>query len=287
MPDPNFLLIGAQKCGTTWLWRMLREHPDVFTPEAKELHFFNKATGYARGLDWYREQFAGHAGEIAIGECTPNYFWTSRDEAEILESGRTRDIPALVNEHYPGMKLMVLLRDPVDRAVSAYYHHINAGRVAPGQRIFDVGHRFGIISMGWYDVHLEAWLGQFPRDQLMILFYEEDITAEPVQTLREVYRFVGVDDAFEPENVRAARHVTDGPLYLWIGRHSRGLARRLKALAPGLMNLDPAGLRVRPEERDELRRLYRDHDQRLEQLLGRSLPWPASETYDSSSQRSQ
>jgi len=75
MVDPNFMLIGAQKCGTSWLAAMLRQHPDIFVPEKKELHFFNLKSNYARGIEWYRKQFDGWSGQKLVGDCTPNYLW--------------------------------------------------------------------------------------------------------------------------------------------------------------------------------------------------------------------
>jgi len=67
-PRPTFLLIGAQKAGTTWISAMLRAHPEVFVPRAKELHYFNLKENHARGMDWYLGQFGEYAGQKAIGE---------------------------------------------------------------------------------------------------------------------------------------------------------------------------------------------------------------------------
>src|SRR5688572_26171231 len=83
MRDPNFLVIGAQKSGTTWLAEMLRQHPDVYTSPKKELHYFDLKANYALGIDWYRQQFAGETGQRAIGECTPNYLWVSEIKPEV------------------------------------------------------------------------------------------------------------------------------------------------------------------------------------------------------------
>ena len=86
----NFLVIGAQKAGTTWLDDMLRQHPDVFTPPQKELHFFSKLSNFDKGLAWYCDHFSLLGDEKAVGECTPNYIRTvfASDEWSQAESDR-------------------------------------------------------------------------------------------------------------------------------------------------------------------------------------------------------
>ncbi len=96
MSRPTFLVLGAQKAGTTWIADMLRQHYQMCMPEKKEVHFFNKKTNYRKGLDWYKQHFE-MCGEPVRGEATPNYLWTSTEEEEIRESGRTENIPRLVH----------------------------------------------------------------------------------------------------------------------------------------------------------------------------------------------
>ncbi len=275
MPDPTFLLIGAQKCGTSWLSEMIRQHPDVFAPPLKELHFFNKEDNYQKGLEWYRSLFSDHKGEKAIGEFTPNYMWTSLDEREIEESRRTRNIPELVYQHYPEIKLIVTLRDPVSRAVSAFYHHIRERRIHPQSRILNVGHRYGIISIGFYDVHLHNWLQVFPRDQFLIFFYETDIVQNKEQTLRGVYRFLGVDEGIVPENIHARHNPRDSHLYMYLHYYFPRVTYRLAKVVPVLNWIDFPKIEVSDEEVGELSRLYSPHKQALASLLECRLPWPA------------
>jgi [heparan sulfate]-glucosamine 3-sulfotransferase 1 len=71
MPRPNFLVIGAQKAATTWLARALAPHPDVYTADTKELHYYDLRENYLRGFDWYLAHFDAAQGEKAIGESTP------------------------------------------------------------------------------------------------------------------------------------------------------------------------------------------------------------------------
>jgi hypothetical protein len=273
MVDPTFVCIGAQKCGTTWLFQNIRQHPDVFVSPKKELHFFNQRNNYSNGIGWYRRQFAGYSGQRAIGERTPNYFWTSTDQREIEESGLNRDIPKLVHSHYPDIKLILCLRNPVDRAVSAYYHHIRMRRISPNSRILDVKDRYGIVSMGFYDVHLSRWLEVFPLDQFLILFYE-DIVRNKEQTLRRVYRFIGVDDSFKPHNIEARYNTRSNHFYMRTNYYSRRLANVLESVLPSaLMNSNLWTIPVYDKEIEQLTRVYPKHNEQLSTLIGRKLPW--------------
>ena len=175
---PTFLVIGAQKSGTSWLAQMISQHPEVSVAPKKEVNFFNKVSNYQKGLEWYKSQFPISPTTKAVGEFTPNYLWTSQDEKEIKESQRTRNIPKLVHDAYPNIQLIVCLRNPTDRATSAYYHHIRKGRVSPKQSIVDVAEHYGIKSMGNYDIHLGNWMSYYPPDNFRFLIYEEDFQDE-------------------------------------------------------------------------------------------------------------
>lgn len=285
MPDPTFLIIGTQKGGTTWLCDMIRQHPDVFCPEEKELHFFNKADRYERGLSWYRGQFQEHRGERAVGEATPNYLWTTSDRREIEESRRLPAIPERVHRHYPDLKFIVSLRDPVERAVSAYRHHIRARRVSLRSRILDVATQYGILTMGYYQKHLEHWWRVFGRDRFLVLIFEEDIKQNRRATLQRVFRFLKVDDQFLPDSLDMPRNARLGPFYRSMNYYApwiKPLAKRffpgIRRFLPSLSRKSTTGKLATPElteeERAVLGRRFAEANAGLEQLLGRQLPWP-------------
>ncbi len=127
---PTFLVIGAQKCGTNWIAQMLSQHPEVCVPSKKsyiffnkihkELHFFNKRQRYEYGLEWYKSWFKIAPSTRAAGEFTPNYLWTNERNNLTTKDEKSWNIPELVHKHYPNLKLIVSLRDPVERAISAY-----------------------------------------------------------------------------------------------------------------------------------------------------------------------
>lgn len=272
MKDLTFLLIGAQKCGTTWLANVIMQHPDVFTP-AKELHFFNEADNYKKGISWYRKQFAGYNGEKVIGEFTPNYFWTSSEEQEIKECGLNRNIPKLVYKHYPNVKLIVNLRDPVKRAISAFYHHISAGRISPNSRIFDVGHRYGILSMGFYDVHLSKYFKVFPRDKFLIIDYENNIVINKYETIRRVYKFLEIEEGFIPKEIDKFYNKRNGHLYMRLNYRFPRLTKKLVKLCPMLNQIDFPRIIVSDEEINKLVHLYSKHIQDLSSLVGYNFTW--------------
>jgi hypothetical protein len=273
MVDPTFMCIGAQKCGTSWLFHNIRQHPEVFVSPKKELHFFDKRTNYTKGIEWYRRQFAGYSGQRAVGEFTPNYFWTSTEPREIEESDLNRDIPKLVHNHYPDIKLVLSLRNPVDRAISAYYHLIRMRLISPHSRILDVKDRYGIVSMGFYALHLSRWREVFPPDQFLILLYEEDIAHNKEQTLRRVYRFIGVDDSFKPHNLEAKHNTRSNYFYMRTNYYSRRLAKKLESILPAaLRNSNLWTIPVYAKEIEELTRIYQTHNEQLSTLIGRQLP---------------
>lgn len=270
MPAPNFLCIGAQKAATFWLWQMLQQHPAIFVSPKKEVHFFNKQHNYDKGLDWYLSHFVGHTSETAIGEITPNYFWTTHDTKEIAESHRTQDVPQLVYQHFPDMKLIVSLRDPVYRAISAYFHLVNRGYFSPYERFTDVSHSRGVISMGYYYTHLTEWLKYFARDQIQVLVYEEDILEHKDETVKRLYRFLEVDTVFKPSEMDRKYKTRLKGLALWAGHYSRRLGK-ITAKTPILRSIDRPQVKVSDEEIATLVKLYAEENRKLEALLGRKL----------------
>jgi hypothetical protein len=279
--DPTFLILGAQKCGTSWLAAMLRQHPDVHLSEHKEVHFFNKADRYARGLPWYRAQFDGYAGETAVGEATPNYFWTGAEGLSIDTPGV--DIPERVARHYPGLKLIVLLRDPVAQAISAYYHHIRAGRVKPRERLLDVMHRYGILAMGFYDVHLGRCWHHFDRERVLVRIYEEDVRACKAATLTDVFAFLDVDPSFVPNDADVRRNARSGHLYMRLKHVAPRVAWHVNQRLPDwIMDHPWARIPVADAEGKALAEVYAPHNARLAQMLGRRVPeaWSAPAVED-------
>ncbi len=278
MSHPTFFVLGAQKAGTTWIADMVRQHPEVCMPEKKELHFFNKKERYAKGLEWY-EQFYADCDAPVRGEATPNYLWTSRDPEEIHESGRTENVPELVHDAYPDLLFIVSLRNPVDRAVSAYKTMIRAGRVSPRKDILDVTHRHGIISMGDYQKHIQRWFDYFPPSHFLFLIFEENVKESRRETVRNIFQFLGVDPSFKPDGIDVRKHPALGSFYRQLLYYAPWLRTIADTVAPNL-NRNRIPFRdllnredVSGQEREALARHFEGKNQELEELIGRSLPW--------------
>jgi len=202
--DPNFINIGAPRSGSTWVAKNLRAHPEIFMPTTKELHFFDKE--YFKGIEYYQHYFrkADSARHKAIGEATPAYFW--RDY-----------VSRRIKEHYPNIKLIAIIRDPIDRAYSHYWKLIgrnekilrgmNFSEALKLEKIMrkmscDDDDAFayvlapGLIEAGKYYDHLAPYYDQFPKNNILVLIYEE-LKQDPYGGFQTLYRFLGVDEEFE------------------------------------------------------------------------------------------
>lgn len=293
MPNhPTFLVIGAQKAATTSLFQWLREHPGVFLPAQKELEFFSDDRLYAQGFAFYCERWFNDIGEArAIGEVSPQYMMSSAP-------------PARIARHLPQIKLIAVLRNPIDRAFS---HYVMSSRRGLDSRSFaeavDVlvaGSRnlaahvdeTAYLSPGLYGRILGEYRRFFPEGSLSVLFYEE-LLQDPQVSLRNVYRFIGADPDFVPDSIRTAFNRGAArkrfPRFeSWMMRQAT-LKRLIKAIVPRerLSNLlfwfdtelnvmrSKAGEAAGPEEsvRRRLRGYYQEDVRSLEDMLGRKVPW--------------
>ncbi|MBD0328504.1 MAG: sulfotransferase [Thermoleophilia bacterium] len=256
-PLPDFLIVGAQRAGTTALYAYLRRHPAIAGPPWKEVSFFDRH--YARGERWYRGHFPstlrlGWAGRREgdrprVGEASPSYLFHP------LAPERAAAV-------VPGARLVALLRDPVERAFSHYRFEVALGREplafeqaldaeeertrADVERMRTdpayVGYawwNFSYLGRGRYAEQLERWLARFPREQLLVLT-SEDLFADPGRTSAAVLGFLGVRDRRLPRYPR--------------------------------LNAAPSADLV-PAARERLRAYFAGPNRELYELLGRDLGW--------------
>jgi len=194
---PNFICIGAQRAGTTWLYRILESHPQVFVPvRRKEIHFFDWY--YERGIEWYGKFFPSgsqsHA-DRAVGEVTPDYLYEDR-------------CPARIREILPDVKLIVILRNPVDRAYSHYRMVLRDGIFTDTFEEVVYGGRKSIgkeiIERGFYSRFVENYLRVFERDELLILVFERAVK-DSESTKRRLASFLGLDARLFPSDIGGVR----------------------------------------------------------------------------------
>jgi Sulfotransferase domain len=237
-PLPTFVIIGAQKSATRWLRHNLGEHPEVYTAPG-EPTFFNHPERYrVLGTEWYREKFAGAAGERVVGEATPGYMMWRHRPAEVARR---------IDETLPEVRLIAVLRDPVERAASALVHHIKEERIPPHARLIDVvGQQppeedwLGLVAGGWYAASLEPYLERF-GDRLLVVLHD-DVVRDPHEVYRRALAHVGASADFAPPTLEDT----------WRSNRTEPFER-----ASG----------ITPEERAELFEHFRDDVARLEQML--------------------
>lgn len=232
---PDTIILGAQKAGTTTLFTLLAHHPLVLTSCTKEVHFFDLQQD--RGIDWYRAHFPlmREAEELvsagtrpAILEASPYYLFHPA-------------VPDRLARILPNARLIVLLRDPVARAWSHYWHERTRGyewrspevafereplRLAGEEErlLADAGYRshahrhFSYLGRSCYADQLQRWLARFPREQILVI-RSEDLFASPAATVARTLRFLGLPQAPELDLTRRAGACNGG--------HYRPLPRAL------------------------------------------------------------
>lgn len=187
---PNFLVIGAMKAGTSSLYQYLRAHPQIFMPAAKELSFFAHEPQARLDLEWYRRQF-GPAGQeaVALGEASTLY----------TKFPRYAGVPERIAAQIPEVKLVYVIREPVERIRSHYQHQKEVG--AEHATLEEALRRNPTyLDCSRYAMQIERYLEHFPREQLLVVT-SEDLRNQRRQTISCVYGFLGVDCEFIPENL--------------------------------------------------------------------------------------
>lgn len=252
---PDFVVIGAQKSGTTSMYAYLVQHPQIHECYKKELHYFD--TYIHRGNLFYRSFFPlkskVKAGDIC-GEASTGYLLHPK-------------VPQRIKAFNPNAKVIALLRDPVDRAISSYHHQIRKGTETHSmQEAFAIEEerlkehwqkvlnekgedvkksskqvrQFSYKKRGMYLEQLKPYFEAFPRENIYIE-YSENFFREPERILKEIFRFLGLDDSFVPADLAP---------------------KNVKAYA----DADQAII-------DELKELYSVPNKELESFLGRKTPW--------------
>jgi hypothetical protein len=205
---PNFFLIGAAKSGTTALFDLLAQHPQVFTPLVKEPRFFNNDANYSRGVDWYIKTYFKDAGKFtARGEATPHYlFWGEKVVTRILQTYDPTEI-----------KIVAIFRDPVKRAYSQYWMHVQGGiehlsfrdaLAAEDQRLTEMHQelepaglvKYAYYQGGCYATLLQPYLQKFPRQQLHLML-QEDLKTDFLTSMHRLTEFLGIQTDFKFQQV--------------------------------------------------------------------------------------
>ncbi|HEX7023100.1 MAG TPA: sulfotransferase [Trueperaceae bacterium] len=291
---PNFFIVGAAKAGTTSLYRYLGQHPDVYMSPRKEPHFFS-AVNPDPSQRWfvptvsdeaaYLELFAGAGGQRAVGEASTSYLWDPHAAERI-------------SKKMPQAKIVIMLRDPIERAFSHYLMDVregiqtksftqaleeDAGRPVKG---WGVSHLY--LELGQYAGQVERYLAVFPRSQVHIVFFET-FTRDTSTCVLEVLRFLGINP--DPSEILSGMNVSDrfnayaAPKGAWAGRllGSPALRQAARRLLPRgargaakqalLLRKPDSKPQIDAEARSFLSRHYDAEIRALEELLGFAVPW--------------
>lgn len=236
----DFLIIGAQKAGTTSLFEYLRRHPELSLPDGKELPFFNDEQARARGWEAYlRKAFPLADPARRWGTATPQYMagglLDRPNPGPAGERYDERTVPLRIREQLPDVRLIAILRDPVERARS---HHRMASMEGIEKRSFgeaveellrpealeqarrEPRETTGYVAWGEYGRILQGYLDVFPSERLLVLF-TEDLETDPESLLRRVFDFLGVGSDFVPDNVGTKYRVGSAERRIgWLGTYS-------------------------------------------------------------------
>lgn len=296
MTMPNFVIIGAGKSGTTALYRYLEQHPQVYMSPVKETNFFALEGGKADFRDpsaperinsWsvtdlqdYEALFDRASDELALGEASPLYLYDGR-------------APGAIRRHVPDARLIAVLRDPAERAHSAFTHlvrdglepHADFGRALAEEDRRVADHWSWIWHykrMGFYHEQLKRYFDIFDEEQITVYLYE-DLRSDPMGVVADIFGRLGVDPRFRPDtSVRFNRSgiPKSKALHSFLMRSSplKAPFKRLvptklrKRLVADLRNRnlrEPP--RLSPEMRLRLNEAYREDILGLQDLIQRDL----------------
>ena len=228
---PDFIIIGAQKCGTTSLHYYFGLHPQIAMAPEKELNFFVPEKNWPRGVDWYRSQF--DAAALLVGETSPNYTAHPRFEA----------VPRMAEVLPSDTKFIYVVRDPIERILSQYVHYYASGweNGSLEHALRQGEYRDNFLQRSRYYHQLSQYTALFPREQIHLIT-RQDLLCRQQETLASAFAFVGADPSFS--TVLFGRR-------LHRGRHRRrptALGRRLAASALAKLGRGlPGGIRLQVE----------------------------------------
>lgn len=178
---PNLIIIGSPKCGTTSLYYYLGLHPEIFMSREKELNFFMEERNWHRGLDWYQAQFETSRKVSVWGEASPGY----------THHPVFQGVPQRMHSVVPGARLIQIVRDPMKRHLSHYFHQLRLGNIEAGR--FDDDY---IVMPSLQCLQLEQYLHYYKQEHILVLSQNE-LERNRAETLRRVFGFLDVDESFE------------------------------------------------------------------------------------------
>ena len=267
---PNFLYIGAEKAGSSWIYEILREHPQVYVPAAKDIQFFDK--NFEKGIEWYLSLFQPGLGRKAIGEISHDYFLAEKTSE-------------LIKEYLPDVRLICCLREPVDRTLSSYLFYRTT--VLNKKTTFEeFAFTERILSLSDYYYNLLPFYGRFPRENILLLFFD-DLKHNPRRFAHRIYEFLQIDPDFHPKVLYRKILPASEPRSSWLAHlaYQVGLLLRKFSLVNVVGNVKRTGIfrtllykelekkpEVSPVVKQRLKAYYMNRYELLPDLIGEPLP---------------
>ena len=207
---PDFIIIGAAKSGTTTLYKYLCRHPQIFMSTPKEPDFFAVDAHYAKGMEWYSSLFAQAKPGQICGEASTTYSrWQQHPHAA-----------ARIAKALPNVKLIYIMRHPIDRAYSFYLHRLKGARHKPELAVLKtfektIAQQSEFLDSSYYLEQIERYLQFFPRESFLFLLLE-DLYQQPAATLKKILRFINADPNIDliQDGLVKANKANDHPEWL-------------------------------------------------------------------------
>lgn len=269
---PDFIAVGPQKAGTTWLYEFVKTHPGICTcTQTKETHFFDER--YEKGLHWYISHFECDSSVKSLCEIAPSYF-------------NNKSVPLRIKRTIPDCKIICTLRHPVDRTYSLYKHWFKYGRIKSPFREAVHKHTF-LLESSCYSLYLCEWIKVFGKENILIMFFEDFVRDKQAYVTR-FCDFVGIETILIPQELNKKIYAGgEAPRMHCMISLATLISRWLrdKRLYSIINFVNKSGLRKlffkkgfnsygsMPEDlRDELRKYFMPEIESLERLLQIKLP---------------
>lgn len=282
----NFLIIGAMKSGTTSLFKYLSEHPQVYMPPGKEADFFSNNKNFSNGFSWYRKKYFNSASQMVLwGEASPQYMCFDF-------------VPERIYSILPNVKLIAILRNPINRAYSHYRMAVRRGvekgsfeecvetlikRGGATDDKVDLERNF--IQFGEYGRIFLNYLKYFSKSNVKIIFME-DLAEKPIKTMQSIFKFLNIKDNFNYEIINKKYHRSGEKKFPNLEKIIMRSKRYFKVFLPfklrrKLMLWFETEFNVRPVKEPQVKKetrllladYYKDDIVLFEKLFGIKSPW--------------
>ncbi len=274
----DFIGIGVMKAASSWIFKCLMEHPEICGSSKKELHFFDRPDNYKKEIDYYKSFFNNCSHNKVKGEYTPSYIFF-------------KEVPKLIYKHFPEVKLILCLRNPIERAYSHYLHALSKSEKWSFKTFEEaLGQRPEFLERGFYYQQLKKYFNLFPKENILVLIYE-DIAKDPLRFVQNIYNFLEVNPNFVPQvafqksNTSILRfgpgfklvkkvypRLTQSPL----GKFTISILKTLK-IKKYIQHFDLSYTKIRKPKpmttitRKKLQKIYQKDIKKLEKLINKDL----------------